>query len=225
MTIELTEPFESCEIIEQALDIVTGRRVIDELYDDNTFHLVRCLYSFSRKWDCPTLIYTTVLSLHYLIRITPEVCGSVFVFGAIMNNIDLCCEAIIAYAKSDDGVWVTCDNIAGRYDARSHINPSSWPYELFVLCPAPYVWALQRAYLVQEKLGTETIAYEFRKMMATASGESRDTKPDHPSSSLRIIQLTAHRVVVCLRVPDHKLADNPAGIPPGWDGDRQAGGW
>lgn len=41
MTIELTEPFESCEIIEQALDIITGRRVIDELYDDNTFHLVR----------------------------------------------------------------------------------------------------------------------------------------------------------------------------------------
>lgn len=165
------------------------------------------------------------MSLHYLIRIDAELCDSIFVCGAIINNIELCCDAITARPKTYGGVWISSDDDDDGHDVGSRINPLSWSRELFVLCPAPYVWALQRAYLVQEKLGTKTIAYEFRKMMATASGESRETKPDHPSSSLRIIQLTAHRVVVCLRVPDHKLADNPAGIPPGWDGDRQAGGW
>lgn len=43
MVIELTEPFESCEIIEQALDIITGRRVIDEIYAERIFGLVQCL--------------------------------------------------------------------------------------------------------------------------------------------------------------------------------------
>lgn len=90
-----------------------------------------------------------------------------FISGAIMDNIDLCAQTIEC---DTGGVWNTetdkTPGPTGSLPGKKFLDPSTWPLRNYTICPAVYMYALQRTYQKDGQASGSDRANMFRSIMA-----------------------------------------------------------